>query len=574
MPATLSSEEPCPHYGEIEVLSHEPDAVDLSRAADGLPLLFSHDQHQPIGIVEGVRLVDRKLRGLLRFGSSARAQEVFADVEAGILKNVSVGYRVGAVRQTESAIVVTKWSVLEASICAVPVDPTVGVGRSFNLQEPSMTITTAAAAADTPETRATAAERARAAEIHSLVRTARLDGAVADDLVERGVTIEAARAAILDQIVTAQEATATRSAANLEGSADLNDPRLRARHMAEALAARVGGPAPGEAARQFRSMRVVDMARELLELRGERTRHMTANEIVSRSLHTSGDFAALLQGAGDRVLRAAYGSYAGGLRQIARQATARDFRAKTRVQLGEAPELERVNEAGEFKRGSMAEAVESYSLATFGKIFGLSRQALVNDDLDAFADMSTRLGRAAAEFEAKQLVQLLTSNPTMKADNKALFHAAHGNIAATGSGISVTSLGAARKAMRLQTGLDGKTPIDARARFLVVPAEREAEAEAVLAQIVPAKVGDVNPFAGKLELVVEPRLDAISANTWYLAADPGAIDTIEYAYLDEQPGPVVETRAGFDVDGMEFKVRLDFGAGVLDWRGLYRNAGA
>ena len=72
---------------------------------------------------------------------------------------------------------------------------------------------------------------------------------------------------------------------------------------------------------------------------------------------------------------------------------------------------------------------------------------------------------------------------------------------------------------------------------------------------------------------LDPRLDAVSATAWYLAADPSTLDTIEYSFLESEPGPVIETRAGFDVEGVEIKVRLDFGAGVVDHRGLFKNAG-
>ena len=43
---------------------------------------------------------------------------------------------------------------------------------------------------------------------------------------------------------------------------------------------------------------------------------------------------------------------------------------------------------------------------------------------------------------------------------------------------------------------------------------------------------------------------------------------------DDQCVDEPETRNGFDVDGVEIKCRLDFGAKAIDWRGLYRNPGA
>ena len=93
--------------------------------------------------------------------------------------------------------------------------------------------------------------------------------------------------------------------------------------------------------------------------------------------------------------------------------------------------------------------------------------------------------------------------------------------------------------------------------------------------LVPAKTGDVVPQSIRtLSPISEPRLDNASATAWYLAANPAQIDTIEYAYLEGQQGAYIETRNGFDVDGVEIKCRLDFGAKAIDWRGLYKNAGA
>jgi phage major head subunit gpT-like protein len=204
----------------------------------------------------------------------------------------------------------------------------------------------------------------------------------------------------------------------------------------------------------------------------------------------------------------------------------------------------------------------------------VTRQALINDDLGAFDSLVRRFGVSAAEREAAVLVGLITANAAM-GDGVALFHATHGNLAASGGAISDVTLGAARLAMRQQKGLDGKTPINARPAFLLVPAALETVAQKYLATIYAATAATVNPFAGSnLELLVDPRLDTASATAWYVAADPAVIDGIEYAYLEGQPGPQIEQRIGFDIEGVDLKCRLDFGAGILDHRGLYRNAGA
>ena len=112
-------------------------------------------------------------------------------------------------------------------------------------------------------------------------------------------------------------------------------------------------------------------------------------------------------------------------------------------------------------------------------------------------------------------------------------------------------------------------------KYLIVPAALESIAwQFTSSNYVPATAPTTNPFFGQLQVVVEPRLDANSATAWYLAADTSQIDTVEYCYLEGNSGVYIETRQGFDVDGMEIKARLDFAAKAIDFRGLYKNVGA
>lgn len=354
-------------------------------------------------------------------------------------------------------------------------------------------------------------------------------------------------------------------------------PEVRARAMGEALFTRVN-PAhkPSDPARAYVGRSLPELAAECLRVRGVSTAGLPGAAIVTRALHSTSDFPLLLGDAVGRTLRTAYEAAPAGAKAVARQSTARDFRPKSKVMLGEAPALKKVGEHGEFTRGTMAEAGESYRLDTFGRIVGITRQAIINDDLGAFADLSRRIGAAAAEFEAAFLVDLLTMaggiGPTMS-DGKTLFHADHGNLAAAGGALNVDNVSAARTALRSMKGLDGKTPINAAPRFLLVPAALETAAEKVMAQIYATKAADANPLSGTLTVVVDPRLDAKSATGWYVFADPAQTEVLEYSYLENEPGPQIETRSGFDVDGVEVKVRLDFGAGAVDWRGAYRNQG-
>lgn len=125
---------------------------------------------------------------------------------------------------------------------------------------------------------------------------------------------------------------------------------------------------------------------------------------------------------------------------------------------------------------------------------------------------------------------------------------------------------AARLAMRRQTAPGGML-IDVTPRFVLVPPELETTAEQVLSVIAATKTEDANPFSN-LTLLVEPRLT--DTGQFYIVADPATVDGLEFAYLEGAPGPQLETKVGFEVDGILFKVRLDFGGGWIDYRGWHR----
>lgn len=133
----FSSEEPYARWWGTEVLSHDRAAVDLGRLAGGRhPLLVDHSTRDQVGVIEKAWVGDdRKGRALVRFGKSARAEEIFQDVLDGIRSLVSVGYRIHEMQLTKTGddgdeYLVTKWEPFECSIVSVPADATVGVGRS------------------------------------------------------------------------------------------------------------------------------------------------------------------------------------------------------------------------------------------------------------------------------------------------------------------------------------------------------------------------------------------------------------------------------------------------------------
>lgn len=335
-----------------------------------------------------------------------------------------------------------------------------------------------------------------------------------------------------------------------------------------------------EKGREYRSMGLMDIARALLHGRGIRTTGMSKIEMAGaalglsqRTMHTTSDFALLLADVQGKVLRAAYDEAPQTWQALARTVILPDFKASKQLQLGDAPALQAVLEHGEFTRGTVAEAKEQFALSTYGRIFGITRQALINDDTDAFARIPLEFGRSARRKESDLAWAQITGSGVM-GDGDVLFHTNHANLTSSGTAISVDSLGVARKTLRVQKGLDGTTLMNLTPRYLIVPAAKETIADQYVTAITAAAGSSVNPFAGRLTVISEPRLDTASSTAWYMSADPSQIDILLHGVLEGQEGPVIETRVGFDVDGIEIKARLDCAFKAADWRGIYKNAGA
>lgn len=575
----------------IEELSLHPKHVRMERLNCGAPLLAVHNQFSldgVIGVTESATLAGDKGTARVRFAKTDEGDKALGMVRDGIIRNISVGYLVHRYEKTEpkdGALAVWRaidWEPAEISLVPVPADAGAQVIRGGLLE--------VAAEENNPQHRKEETMNARTAQPEEMQRLGQLtDGPerraeilqrgmhaglsvqFVERLISSNMTLERACREMVDE-----QARSSAPAAPINPSRHNGAPpaHVAREAMAEMIFARLGGPAPSEHARQYGNQRLVDMARELLEINGVRTTGLGPSEIFSRSFASTSDFPYILENVANKVMLRGYESYPAGIKRVSRRVLARDFRPMSRLQFGEAPQLQKVLEGGEFKRGKMLEQKNSFSVETFGRIYSITRQALVNDDIGAFDQIGPKLGKAAAEFEHAQLASLVTGNPTM-GDGVALFHATHANLGTgTGSALSTGSLSTAVTAMRLQKGLDGVTPINVVPKWLIVPAALEYTGRQLLAQITPAEASKVNPYAGELELVVDSRLDASSSTAWYLAAASETIDTIEYANLEDSRGPILEMQAGFVIDGIDVKVREDFGCGVVEFRGLYKANGA
>ena len=616
-------------FGEpfMEELSLDKAHVRLERLASGrAPVLNAHGQwdlRDVIGVVESASIEKGEGRAIVRFSQRADVEPIWRDVVDGILKNVSVGYRVyrfedGPVPTEKNALQVKRavdWEPMEVSLVPIGADADAVIRSDSDRYAPNTCVlveTRASVSGETimdPETvareeearraaaeserkateetrkleieaaakRGAELERKRQVEIRAACKKGGVPSEFAERLVASEVTLDQARAEILDE------------RARIDAEVDVSGARAEVgeEHATKvrsgiegALAHRIGlEKTVPETGRSFRSMSMLRMAEELLALRGIETRGLDRLELVGTALrpqfragmHSTSDFANILGVLSNKSMRKAYEEAPRTFLGLSRRRSVNDFRDINVVQMDTAPDLELVGEHGEFKYGTIGDSKEVYAIASYGKIFALTRQAIVNDDTDAFGRIPQLFGRAAARLEEDLFWANITGNAVMS-DGVGIFHANHANLS-TGV-LAIAGLSAARLILRQQTDPAGNL-LNITGRHLVVPAALETTAQQLTVQIQAQTTGAVNPFVGSFSSVIaQPRLDVASAVQYYLFADPMEIDTFEHAYLEGREGVYMETREGFEVDGVEFKARHDFGTAPVEFRGVVRSSGA
>ena len=553
-------------------------------ASAGMPLLDSHKTDSVrdlLGRVVSTRVDGDRVIAKLQLSTASDTDPIAQRIADGSLTGVSIGYRVAGWAESTEADgqrqkSPTAWTLTEVTLTTNPADPNARVRQQEALCDPARhSETETKRAANNPKTGADMpdvietnpeqdAERTRRSAIRTLVRSAGLSAETADDLIDQDATVDQAKAAVFD-------ATQTRSAPVIRThTAQNDDPAVITRRQADAVAVRMAGGDCPDDARQYMSDSLLDMARESLSRSGESTRGLSADDVFTRAAHGTSDFPLVVSNAMGKVAADSYKAAESPLKQLGRQRVLRDFKPSTSIRLGEMGRLEKIAESGEIKATSRAESGESMSLKTFARAINVSRNLLVNDDLNLLGDMTAAFGEAAAQTEADEMVALLTSNPNLS-DGTPVFDASRGNLAAVGAAPSETTLSAARKAMRGFKGLDGKTLISVTPKYLVVGPELETDAEKLLAAIYAATTADVNAWTGKLSLLVEPR---ITDDQWFVFADPARVASMVYGYLASAQGVQIQRAEAWDTLGIKYRAFLDFGTGWSDWRGAYRNEGS
>lgn len=616
-----------------EILSMADGEVRLDRLNSGAPVLNTHqrwDLSSQIGVVISAKIKGKEGRATLKFSDRDEVKTIIQDVKGGIFRNISVGYHVYKMEKTEEEGKITEmratdWEPFEISLVPMPADHNSGVRSGYEVSTRSgeendsneveiinkksqtrstMTEAEKTALAEKEERNkqirarnaeilrkrelkkgqgvidlAKQEERTRSIEILKVVRTAKLPEEYGQELIaDPKMTLEGARAAIINKMAEIEKPIKgqTRVTGKDEKEKKREAMSFGLQHRADPHSVKTED-LDRTGAREFRNFTLIDIAKECISDIGGDHRSLSAHEIFETAMGLRAgsmgisDFPNILANTVNRSLRMAYDLAPRTFMDFCRQGVAKDFRPMKRTQLGDVSSFDQIAENQEYKMGSMGEAAETYSVVKYGKIIPLSWEMLINDDLDAFSRVPMSVAQQAAQKQSDIVWGIITGNPNM-ADGNALFSTQHANFTGTGTALTVTSLGVARTAMRKQKSI-GKSFLNLRPEFLIVAPDQEVLANQYTSSgFVANQPGNINPaFNTSLKVITEPRL---SSPTWFMAASPKLIDTIEYSFLQGQGELFTEQRLGYEVDGLQIKARMVFGAKAIDWRGLYMNAGA
>lgn len=557
---SFSSEEPYLRSFGYEILSHSPDAVDLSRLKEIGVLLYNHDKDKVCGKILDVSIENGRGRALVEFDTDADSQKIADKVRSGTLKGVSVGYEVlewedvsekGAEYASFKA---TKWKPYEISIVSIPADATVGVGRSMtenaenvtnnhvlevkNVTEQAEKITNNDTKGEnelenivktnvntldlkelesmTNEVKATKpvenvakvdtdailkTERARIADITAMCRDFGFDDD-ADAFIRDGSDLNTVRSAILEKLKTAKKPV------GVKVQCDAGD-NFRAAAV-DALCMRAGVPVakPAQGANELRSMSLRDLAIEALANQGmneRELRRMSPDHLYDTLqrdwFNPSSLFTSIMDTAIQKNIVDIYQKVPVTFDKFTTKGSVSDFKeTKDHNYIIGGGAFEKVSENGELKASRPdTQILPTRKIDTYGTQFSMSRQAFINDDIGFLARVPGVYAAAAKRKINQQVYEILFNNGKIY-DGVNLFDAKHGNVAGTASKPTLASIQEMILKLQAQKDPFGEA-INAVPAMLILPIGYSFEVDTLLhsASITTADSQNTgyNPLAGR-----------------------------------------------------------------------------
>jgi HK97 family phage prohead protease len=599
-----------------EVLDVSPSAMDLSRAGSGLPVFKDHraSVDNQLGRADKIRIDGKRAIATIRFTSNPAHAPLIEDIRSGLINNISVGYRVLEYTTSKkkadgsrAEYRATRWMPLEISVVGVPADPNSQTIRSATepsthfpviIKDETMSEKPIEPIADDKQPKpgidadalrqAAEAERLRCLEIRNIGRRAGLSDAFIDEHISKNTAIEKVRELAFDALAAKEHKP--RAGVQYATVGDDNERNAMREAMSDALILRSGAIAGYDEklekqdkekrrlAEQYRHLSLKDLARKCLEKSREYDESLHPLKLAERAFtSTTGDFPNILDGTNRRILLENYAIQLDKWRQICIVGAVGDFREYKRLRKGSLPNLTKIAELQEYETLPLKDGnYERIKIGTYGNTINVSRQMIINDDLQAFASLAADLGRSAARTIDNTVWALLESNPEM-GDGERLFSAAHNNVGTIGTAPSIAAFDVIRTAMSEQRDPNGNDYLDIQPHTIAIHPSLRSKVDQINKSMYDLSAATAtftpNVVEGMFKQIVDtPKLT--NRLDYYVFADKAIIPTLEVAFLNGVQEPFMETQTGFHVDGQEWKIRLDFGVAAIDWRGAYKQIGA
>jgi HK97 family phage prohead protease len=605
-----------------EVLDFAPGSVRLDRINASAPVLKDHRNSvdSVVGVVERAWIESGQGRAIIRLSESEDAADIRAKVKEGVLRNVSVGYRVhkyerqpkadGQARPIYRAI---DWEPAEISLVGVPADHksqlrgegddsySVTIIERTMSKDPQNTPPAGEATPPAPQPDLEAIRKEvesaalkRAADIAEICRKANLDLEFAQNLIKEGKTVEEARAAAFDK-VTENLSTRGITGQQPSGSGHFKfgpaEEDKRREAVETAIMLRAGSVKDKDVkaevlahARNYRNMTFLQLAEDCLLRGGDNyasLRSMSNMELVGRAFTSStSDFSILLEGTARRTLLAAYERQAYTWRRFCDVGTASDFREYQQLRTGALGNLTRNAENEEHKTIPLSDAErERYSLETWSGLINISRKMIINDDLNGFSRLISDLGLSSArtvETEVFRNLALNNYNGPNLSDGNPIFHnrgANKNNILGAGA-LTVAQMDLLRQRFLEFKDPNGKDFIVITPEILLVAPNQLWTARQLNEQQYDPQdaARDMKPnlAAGMFRDIVDSPYLPGSAKVAYAFANPALHAVMQVTFLNGVQEPMIETQRGWNIEGVEMKALMDFGVDGVGYRGAVK----
>ena len=307
-----------------------------------------------------------------------------------------------------------------------------------------------------------------------------------------------------------------------------------------------------------------------------------------KEAHATSDFPKLLANTMNKALLNKFKGVSSPWREYTFRSNLSDFKKASRVVMSEVADLKLRVEGGPYEGAEQKENGYDIQLKTYGRTFDVTRETIINDDLQAMLQTPERFGRSSARTIAKKIVDQLEGDYLAYDGTRLFVHARNlSDVALTNDATGIAALSAAMTGIEKATDPDSGEKMGFSPKYLLVPPDLEDVARRITdgANFIPVSTSGGTNSIGKvtrLQVLVEPFLT--STTGWYVMADPNDAPVIEVGFLDGKETPDLlikkadtvsvagggEDRWDYEFDDMHFKTRYDFALALAYYQGIYR----